>query len=49
MINIGQTIEGVPSYDPKYDLSSKSYDLKPEEVLTMYGKKRVIDDLDAKK
>ena len=23
--------------------------LKPEEVLTMYGKKRVIDDLDAKK
>lgn len=42
-------LEGVPSYDPKYDLSSKSYDLKPEEVLTMYGKKRVIDDLDAKK
>ena len=36
-------IEGAPNFDPKLDIASDKYDLDKNSVLTMYGKKHVIE------
>jgi heptose-I-phosphate ethanolaminephosphotransferase len=41
---VGLTGVSVEAYDPKYDLSSSSYQLDWSTALTLHGKRRVIDD-----
>ena len=43
---VGLTGASVQACDPKYDLSSSSYQLNWPTALTLHGKKRVIDDPD---
>jgi heptose-I-phosphate ethanolaminephosphotransferase len=43
---VGLTGVSVQTYDPKYDLSSSSYQLNWATALTLHGKKQVIEDPD---
>jgi heptose-I-phosphate ethanolaminephosphotransferase len=43
---VGLTGVSVEAYDPKYDLSSSSYQLDWSTALTLHGRRRVIDDPD---